>query len=227
MNFNFVLCENLSLPSFKCVGKKRKSKRISSSVNEIIKDVNTLLANPDFDHKFICNHLLNKFVQITGSEYGFLGKVIYTDENKPILRTYAITNIAWNLSSQKFFLDHINTSLCFTNMDTMFGEVIVTGRPKMVNNYQSMNRSDILPNGHPPIKRFLGVPAMIGKSPIAMLGVCNKLTKYTKKDIHNISNLLSVFSYLLIDISKYHHPHTTIHAKLNKHKRKRIRKKKS
>jgi len=197
MTFNLVLCENFTFPSFKCAGKHRNSKRKTSVINEI----NDLLSDPEFDRDFICTHVLNKLVQLTKSEYGFLGKVVYEPDGSPILHTFAITNIAWNSSSQQFFLDHIQTKLCFTNMDTLFGDVILSGEPRLVNRYDATKRAGILPHGHPPIKRFMGVPALVAGRTIAMLGVCNKAGKYNKQDILNTSDLLSVLSYLFVDMS--------------------------
>jgi hypothetical protein len=192
------LCETFNV---KNVIKRLKTKTnlsITSDQQTILEDINRLLADTDFDSHYVCQHLLNKLVQITGSEYGFLGKIV-NENGKNVLYTCAITNIAWNASSSTFFLDYYKSTLRFSNMDTLVGEVITSGKFKIYNTYDI--ERNIIPKGHPMIKRFMGVPAMIGETPIAMLGVCNKLTKYCKKDVQKVSFLLNLLSYLFIDIS--------------------------
>ena len=202
MNIQFTLCgqicDHINLPNFiKCGSKKTQTNK---DVEQIIADINILLNDSKFDRHYICTHILNKLVQITNSEYGFLGKIVEEKDGQQSLYTYAVTNIAWNAASQQFFVDHINNALKFENMNTLFGEVITTRKYKITNKYNQEERH-ILPDGHPMIKRFMGVPCVIGKKPIIMLGVCNKLSKYTKKDVDNVSTILNILSYLFLDFS--------------------------
>ncbi len=198
LNFNLCgsLCENLFL-TFKCC-KQAEKKSVDKDIKYVIDDINLLLAGPTFSKKFICSHILNKLVQLTGSEYGFIGKIV-EEKSKPVLYTYAITNIAWNAASHKFFIDHVNSSLRFENMDTLFGEVITSGKYKIINKYDATR--NILPDGHPLTKRFLGVPSIKGGKSVAFLGVCNKIGKYTKKDVNKVSRILDILAYLFIDLS--------------------------
>lgn len=202
MSFNFSLCgklcENVELTNLvMCKKSRAELSKASKDVKLIMSDINLLLGN--LDKNYICNHILNKLVQITGSEYGFLGK-IKEEDGKRVLYTYALTNIAWNASSQEFFQSNINNSLKFTMMNSFVGDVINGGKYKIVNNYDYSR--NILPKGHPFTKRFLGVPAMIGNTPIAVLGVCNKLKKYTRRDVDNVSVIMNILSYLFVDISR-------------------------
>ena len=43
-------------------GKRNRSK--NSNVEHILTDINILLADANFDKNYICNHILNKLVQI-------------------------------------------------------------------------------------------------------------------------------------------------------------------
>lgn len=190
------LCEELNVKTIMNIFKKRNDKY---KIQYVVNDINRLLADSSFDRNYICNHILNKLVQLTQSEYGFIGKIIH-EENGPVLHTYSITNIAWNASSQKFFLDHINTSLRFENMNTLFGDVILSGKYKICNKYD-MSRS-ILPAGHPMVRRFMGVPCVLGDKNIIMAGFCNKINKFVKKDVTKVTTILNILAYLFIDISR-------------------------
>jgi len=212
MSVNIALCGtmcgnlfgNLSIPSISfCHKKNNKNKKIISqpsiNVKRALGDVNELLNSEKFDRKYILIHILNKMIQITGSEYGFIGQVVI-EEKSPVLFVHAITNIAWDKISEKFFSEHMSTSLKFENMETLFGDVITTGKYKITNTYDQ-NRN-IIPHGHPIIKRFMGVPSMLGDRPVAIVGLCNKLTKYTKKDAVNVSSILDALSYLFIEMTR-------------------------
>jgi len=183
------LCGSFKIPVDVSGAKIKRNK----TVNRMFNDINLLLTDSDFDKKFICNHILNKIIQLTNSEYGFIGKVV-----DDVLYTYAISNIAWNAASHDFFVKNIESNLRFSDMNTIFGESIMTGTIKVVNKYDT--ERNVLPSGHPPIKRFLGVPMVIGGKTIAFVGVCNKINKFTKKDGKNVSSLLSILSYLFITL---------------------------
>ena len=74
MSVNFTLCgslfENLNLSTL------FKKKSYNDKIKIIIEDINILLNNNKNSKEYICNHILNKIVQITKSEYGFIGRVI-------------------------------------------------------------------------------------------------------------------------------------------------------
>ena len=50
--------------------------------------------------------LLDDILEITESEYGFIGEVL-DDGQAPYLKTHAITNIAWNEETKRFYDDNI------------------------------------------------------------------------------------------------------------------------
>ena len=80
------------------------------------------------DTRLMFDGLLGNFLNLTNSEYGFIGEVLYRD-GKPYLKTFAITNIAWNEETRHFYETHAPNGLEFTNMDTLFGNVMTTGKP--------------------------------------------------------------------------------------------------
>jgi len=199
MSFSLVLCESFTLPK-KCIFKcNKKKKRVDDLTYTILDDINQLLVDSNFQRSYICTHILNKLVQLTKSEYGLLMQV------KPIqghleLHTYAITNMAWNYSSKEFFSKYISDPLIFKNLnDILFGDVVFTKEVVVCNDYKKLKRKS-LPKGHPPIKRFLGIPIVLGGKPIMVLGVCNKLNKYVKADAERVENLMTVLAYLFIDL---------------------------
>lgn len=46
--------------------------------------------------------LLEQIVELTDSRFGFIGEVLYDEAGKPYLRSYVISNIAWDEASAAF-----------------------------------------------------------------------------------------------------------------------------
>lgn len=199
MNINITLCGQLcNTVQIKAVLDFFKGKSSSKEQEIILNDIQHLVADPQFDTNYLCHHILNKLVQLSGSEYGFLSEV-KIENGHYVLYTRAVTNIAWNDASHQFFTDYINCTMRFDNMDTLFGEVIKTGRYQIYNKYD--NSRHVLPDGHPRIRRFMGIPALMASIPVVLLGVCNKMTNYTKRDVVKVSTLLNILSWMFIDIN--------------------------
>lgn len=70
---------------------------------------------------------------MTESEYGFIGEVLYGDAKKPYLKTHAITNIAWNKETRKFYEENAPQGMEFYNLKTLFGKVMTSGKPVIAN----------------------------------------------------------------------------------------------
>ena len=207
-DLNFTLFENLE-----CIFKHpfRSQPTEKNKVKEIIKDINILLESPEFNREYLCNHLLNKACQITGSEYGFIGVIRNTKVFDPetgkyrseqYLKTLAITNIAWNTSSFEFYKKFVNDTFEFTNLPkTIFGVSILNKKSKIINKYDASRK--ILPPGHPPIKRFLGVPIIINGEVMLYVGLCNKLGDFTKNDVKMIEKVLNIVGVTFYIMEKF------------------------
>lgn len=122
--------------------------------------------------------LLRALLELTDSEYGFIGETLRTPEGAPYLKTKAITNIAWNEATRSFYDDNAPTGLEFYNLDTLFGRVLTTEKPVIANTPASHPHSGGLPEGHPPLNAFLGLPLRSGGQMIGMAGVANRPEGY-------------------------------------------------
>jgi hypothetical protein len=197
---NFAICTNFSLDCFKILSSIFKKKNLTNStlLEEIIQELEELVNSKDFDNEFIFCHLLNKCLQFSQSEYGFIGEIKFDEKrNEKYLHTYSITNIAWNNASSSFFRKYIDDELRFYNLSNiMFGKVIYSKKAFFINKYD-MDRN-ILPSGHPFIKRFMCIPVVIQKETRYLIGLCNKRTNYNNKDrkaIERIMHLLTLIYF--------------------------------
>jgi PAS domain S-box-containing protein len=131
----------------------------------------------DSDTKTVFDGLLSHILSLTTSEYGFIGEVLYRDD-KPYLRTFAISNIAWDDKSRNFYAEHAPSGMEFTKLDTLFGAAIKTGDPVIANQPASDPRSGGTPDGHPQLTAFLGIPFLRGDRVIGMFGIANRPEGY-------------------------------------------------
>jgi PAS domain S-box-containing protein len=127
----------------------------------------------DTDAKRMFDKLLTDILNLTDSEYGFIGEVLYRD-NEPYLKTFAISNIAWNDEMRQFYEDNAPRGMEFTNLNTLFGAAISERTPVITNTPASDPRAGGLPDGHPALDAFLGIPFRRGDNVIGMFGIANR-----------------------------------------------------
>lgn len=158
----------------------------------------------------IFEQLLEALIDLTDSEYGFIGEVLFKDNGSasveegflkvrgvPYLNTHSITNIAWDEETQKFYEENYTKGMRFTNMQTLFGVTIMTGQPVIANNPQEDPRSGGLPSGHPPLNTFLGLPFFSGSNLIGMVGLANRPHGYNQDMITYLQPFLLTCSNLV------------------------------
>ena len=79
----------------------------------------------DVEPNVLFDKLLESLLVLTESEYGFIGEVFHKTDGTPYLKTHAITNIAWNEETRKFYEENARQGLEFDNMKTLLGAVIM------------------------------------------------------------------------------------------------------
>ena len=151
--------------------------------------------------RVVFGQLLTSLLDLMSSEYGFIGEVKYEDDGTMYLQTHAITNIAWNAATHKFYDENIEAGLKFYNMQTLFGRVLVTKEPVISNEPKNDPRAGGIPSGHPPLIHFLGIPFFEGTKLIGMVGIANKPGGYTEQDVRFLepftitcSNLIQAYA---------------------------------
>lgn len=128
--------------------------------------------------------LLEALLDLMESEYGFIGEIKYEENGTMYLQTHAITNIAWNEATRLFYQDNIDSGLKFYNLNSLFGTVMTTKEAVISNHPQSDPRACGVPEGHPPLNFFLGIPFFKdGDVMNGMVGISNKPGGYSKSDV--------------------------------------------
>lgn len=151
----------------------------------------------DADRQAVFGHLLSALLTAADSEYGFIGEALLTEEGKPYLKTYAITNIAWNEETRRFFEEKAPAGLEFYNLGTLFGEVLTKGKMVISNNPSRDPRAGGLPPGHPEMRAFLGVPLYRSERMIGMAGLANRPGGYDDEVVRLLQPLVSTCANLI------------------------------
>jgi len=142
-------------------------------------------------------NLLNNLLKITKSEFGFIGEVLYKSKEQPYLKTHAITNISWNKKTQEFYEKNAQNGFEFYNLKTLFGHVISTGKPVIANNPPEDERRGGIPQDHPSINSFLGLPFHYGSNLVGMVGIANRPEGYDEKLVEDMSPLLTMCANII------------------------------
>ncbi len=124
--------------------------------------------------------LLQRLLALTQSEYGFIGEVLQSADGQPYLKTYAITDIAWDAASKAHFAAMAPKGMEFTNLRSLFGAALRSGEPVFANQPATDPRRGGLPPGHPPLNAFLGIPLHHEGAMVGLIGLANRPGGYER-----------------------------------------------
>lgn len=152
------------------------------------------------DSRTFFDSLLGDLLTLTKSEYGFIGEIFYRDTGEPYLKTHAITNIAWNDETKAFYEREAPNGLEFTKLKSLWGTVITTGSPVISNSPSTDPKRGGLPEEHPALNAFLGLPLYSGEKLIGVAGIANRpggydeeLVEYLKPFIIMYGNIIEAY----------------------------------
>lgn len=141
--------------------------------------------------------LLSEILALTKSQYGFIGEVLTDALDAPYLKTFAITNVAWDSTSAAFYAKHAATGLEFRNLNTLFGYTLLHNALLLTNQPATHPLSGGVPPGHPPLVSYLGIPINYDGQLVAMLGLANKPGGFSTQDIRFLQPLISTIGQLV------------------------------
>lgn len=120
--------------------------------------------------------------RLTGSQLGYVG---YVDSQRRRFICYGLEEGSCRGVPQGHTLE---------NLHGLWGWVMEFQRPLLTNNPPSDHRSSGTPNAHPPIRRFLSTPAVIGERLVGQLALANPGRDYTWRDVEVVERLASLYA---------------------------------
>ncbi|WP_185232895.1 response regulator [Teredinibacter franksiae] len=142
------------------------------------------------------NYLLDNILSLSKSEYGFIGEILYLESGDPYLKIATISNTAQDESARAYFEQQAQVGLEFYNMDNLFGAAILSLEPVIANDVGQDQRRGNIPEAHPPLHSFLGIPIRSGDRGLALVGIANRVGGYSRELIewlHPLTNSIGQF----------------------------------
>ena len=143
------------------------------------------------DAPLVFGGLLADFLDLTDSAFGFIGEVLADADGARYVRAHAQTNIAWDDATRDFYDRTLADGMEFHNLHTLFGACLTTGSPVIANDPATDPRAGGVPDGHPPLRSFLGLPLVFGETMIGMVGVANRPGGYDEAMVDQLAPLLA------------------------------------
>lgn len=150
------------------------------------------------DPYILFNGLLDALLELTGSEYGFIGEIFPDDEGNPYIKSYATTNIAWSAETRRLYDETKKRGMVFSRLDSLYGAVIKTGQLVVSNHPQGDARSCGLPPGHPPLHAFMGMPFYGGGELLGVAGIANRPGGYHQALADSLRPFLTICGTLIL-----------------------------
>ena len=146
----------------------------------------------------VFNEFLIQIQALAESEYGFIDEMFYTTEGQPVLTARAITDISWSDESRGMYQQFIDGTLSFTNLKSLYGEVMTSGRALIANDAPNDPRRTELPPGHPIIQSFLGLPMMSRTQEfVGVIGLANRPGGYSEEVIQYLQPMVSACANMI------------------------------
>ena len=189
--------ETLLLTEFDVTEKVRaewsfeKSKKLLTAISNAHQHY-----SQNVDPRVFLDVLMSDVIDLTDSEYGFLGEVLHKDDGKPYMKMISVPNLAWTQKTRSFFDTSTPPNQEFTNMNTLFGVAIQTGEVVIANDPAGDPRSGGLPEGHPPVNSFLCIPFCADEDLVVIIGVANRAGGYSQSLVEFLQPLMSAYNHL-------------------------------
>jgi PAS domain S-box-containing protein len=142
--------------------------------------------------------MLDVVVRHTHSTFGFIAEVLKDEQGAPYLRSYSITDIAWNDEIRKDIETMSPNGLEFRNLKTLFGAALLSRELVIVNDAANDPRSGGLPPGHPAIHTFLGLPVYNGLDMVGLIGLANRPDGYDKDELRELDPFLAAVNNMIV-----------------------------
>ena len=141
--------------------------------------------------------LLNHMLELTGSEYGFIGEILYDEVNKPYLKSHAITDIAWNDQTRDHYKTYVDEGIEFRNLDTLFGHTLTSLEVIISNDPPNDPRGGGIPHGHPAMNSYIGIPFFKNEQIMGMVGLANNQNGYNLELVDQLKPILITASSVI------------------------------
>lgn len=109
---------------------------------------------------------------LTDSDYALIGEVVEL-RGRPVLKVHAITDLSWSPESRSLMHKLEAGDMMLESPTTMLGRVFAGGETVISPDMQQDDRHRHLPEGHPQLNNYMGVPIVDKGQVIGMYAIAN------------------------------------------------------
>ena len=153
---------------------------VTAAINRILQSA--LKAGTDVDVALIC---LREAEALTGSPFGWVGEINPAGK----MDTLALSDPGWKSCG----IHESGQAIKDMELRGIFGHALKNAESLLTNDPGNHPERVGLPQGHPPLTAFLGVPLLVGGRSIGMVALGNKTGGYTSHDQEAIEALSVAF----------------------------------
>ncbi len=173
------------------ITEEKKNKRELEQKNKLLEAIIKIqsMAFKKADTTEIYTVILNEIITITESEYGFIGKLLYTPQGNPYIEMVAISDVYRN-EDTKMYKQSITSGSGFYDLNTLCDEILKK-RPIFFNDPSQDPRGSLVPEGHHRPNSFLGLPLIHAEGIIGCIGLANRPMGYSEELVEYLQPLIS------------------------------------
>lgn len=140
---------------------------------------------------------ISDLVELTGSEFGLIGLVQRDELGKRCIRFYGLNTLTLTDELRDFHAHHAPPDFVFHKLDNLLGAAVLRGEPIISNNPGADHRRGGMPEGHPPLRTFLGMPVFAQNRLIATVALANRERGYGDEDLELLAPVLDACANLI------------------------------
>lgn len=141
--------------------------------------------------------LLEQILNLTASEFGFVGEVIRDQQNRPYLQNYATGRLVKDAATQACHLEVLQPGMSSDHNSCLLGRVLQDSAPCICNVPPDATQKTGLPADAPELRTFIGLPILFGDKLIGIIGLANRPAEYSQSDADFLAPLLSTLGQLI------------------------------
>ena len=162
--------------------------------------------NTEVYSQILFKKILESFITVSDSEYGFICEVQSQNDYDYVLSNYFLTSLEWSSLNGYTFEVFVEENFPFKNLKRLYQTILIEKNPIIENNLQttyddylitSSNRETIM-------KSFMGIPIFFQTKLVGILGLLNKPDKYSEQLVFklqpfclNLANFIHLKMYIM------------------------------
>lgn len=128
------------------------------------------------DPQEVYDGLLNSLIKLTESESGFIDELLVDERGETYRQPRAISR-----TSDYCVRNPTERDQRFYQTSGLIGAVVTSGEAVITNDAHADPRSVAVPEGHPPVRSFLGLPLRARKRLVGVIGIANRPGGYDEE----------------------------------------------